>query len=527
MGVKKRLSGVQFDVLLFILILSPFVYIAGAVLMHGVPDVTLSGDGALLEMSTRSLFSRGILLGPYSRFLFFHPGPLYYLIRYPLYMLLGQRNSSFLIVTSLISMASLFGGWYVVRKLTSKFTSILFSAVFALFLINTDKALWLSEWNPHIIMLPMILFTVVVAAVGCRNFKYLSLCVIAGSFVAQTHIGGIPVLFFSFLFALLCICFPSVLSSGKTEIQSGYRKRLLVSFALLLLLWAPPIYEEISAETQGNISMIREFFAQNEPDQSIETALEPWVNMLTDFELKSFLRSLCENGMLVPVAYCVIAFRVLFLAMGYSLLRRKGTCSFLCSLNLICILLHGVTLYSVSQIRGEINPYLLEWMKIIAPLSLFAILASLFVFIGVGSKAEIVKKYSRWIFVLLILYASVALPLEARGYFRTDPDESRYYVERVIQQLATPLQKVMDQQPDNYFVIKLESQDCWSVMFGLMNELEKKGYKICLEDNDFFVSTEPPCDASIRILHLGTLTDRGGSNPTLIARYDNVGIILQ
>ena len=200
MEVKKVLSKVKLDVLLFVLILSPFIYIAGVVLLQGVPDATVSGDGALLEMSTRSLFSRGILLGPYSRFLFFHPGPLYFFIRYPFYMIMGQRNASFLIVTALISMASLFGGWYVVRKLTNKFTSILFSAVFALFLMNTDKTLWLSEWNPHIIMFPMLLFAIVMAAVSCRKFKYLYLGVIAGSFVAQTHIGGIPALVFSFPF---------------------------------------------------------------------------------------------------------------------------------------------------------------------------------------------------------------------------------------------------------------------------------------------------------------------------------------
>ncbi len=524
--MKEILSKARFDVLLFVLILSPFIYIAGVVLLNGVPDATVSGDGALLEMSTRSLFSRGILLGPYSRFLFFHPGPLYFFIRYPFYMIMGQRNSSFLIVTALISMVSLLGGWYVVRKLTNTFTSILFSAVFALFLMNTDKTLWLSEWNPHIIMFPMMLFTVVMAAVSCRKFKYLFLAVITGSFIAQTHIGGFPALVVSSLFALSCTFFPSILSSVKRNIQPGFRKRLIVSFAVLLLLWALPIYEEISAETQGNMSIIREFFAESEPDQSIETSTEPWATMLTGFELESFLRPLREKGILVPVAYCVIAFRILFLTMGYSLLRRKGNCSFLCSLNVISILLHGVTLYSISQIRGELNPYLLDWMKIVVPLSLFTILASLFSWIENGSKAIVIRKNFRWVLVLFILYSSLAMPLGLRGYFRTDLDES-LYAERVIQELATPLQEVMDQQPDNYFVIKLESQDCWSVMFGLMNELEKKGYNICLEDNDFFTSTEPPIDASIRILHLGTLTDRGGNNPTLIARYDNVGIILQ
>jgi len=526
LSVKKAFSWLQSDVLLFVLILSPFLYIAGVVLWHGVPDITNAGDGALLEMSTRSLFSRGILLGPYSRFLFFHPGPLYFLLRYPFYMLMGQRNSSFLIVTTLISMVSLFGGWYIVRKLTNKPTALIFSAVFALFLLRTDKVLWLSEWNPHIILFPLILFTVVMAAVSSRKFKYLYLGVLAGSFVAQTHIGGIPVLAFSLVAVLFFVIYPWIVTSDRKRPEPGYLKHLLVSFVLLLLLWAPPIYEEITAETQGNMSKIREFFDESEPDQDLTAAFEPWSGMLTSFELEGFYQHLRGNELVGLFSNIIVALRLLFLAMGFSLLRRKGRYGFLCSLNLICIIMHGVTYYSVSQIRGELNPYLIEWMKIVAPLSLFTILSSSFALIGRGDKAVVVKKYSRWILILFILYASTALPIEASGYFRTDLDQS-LYAELVVQELSVPLEELMNQQPETYFILKLESQECWLVMFGLMNELEKQEYRICLEDNVWFSSIQPPGDAATRILHIGTLTDWGENNPTLIARYNDIGIILQ
>lgn len=523
MVLKKKLTWLRSDVLLFALILTPFLYVAGTVLCHGVPDVTNSGDGALLEMSTRSLFSRGILLGPYSRFLFFHPGPLYFALRYPFYMAMGQRNSSFLIVTALISMASLFGGWYIVRRLTNRLTSILFSAVFALFLLNTDKVLWLSEWNPHIIMFPIMLFTVVMAAVSSREFKYLYVGVIAGSFVAQTHIGGIPALVVSAIMALLCVVYPWIITSGGNAMRQGYFKHLMISLALLLLLWAPPIYEEITAENQGNMSEIREFFEESESDQDIVTAFEPWSSMLTGFELGRFTRPLRENELTDTAATLIVALRMLFLAMGFAILRRRGKSGFLCSLNLICLLIHGITFYSVSQIRGELNPYLIEWMEVIAPLSVFTILSSCLVLIG---RTGTLQKYLKWFLVTFIVYSSIALPLNVQGYFRTDLDQS-FYAETVVQKLSVPLQEIMNQQPETYFILKLESQECWLLMFGLMNELEKQGYQVCLEDNAWFTSTLPQDNAPVRILHLGTLTGVGETNPDLIARYDNIGIILQ
>ncbi len=526
MNIKKITSWLQSDIFLFILMLSPFIYIIGKVLFSGVPDVTNSGDGALLEMSTRSLFSRRILLGPYSRFLFFHPGPLYFFVRYPFYVIMGQRNSSFLIVTSLISMASLFGSWFIVKKLLSKFASYLFIAVFALFLLNTDKVLWLSEWNPHIILFPVMLFSVVMAAVSCRNTKYLYLGVITGSFVAQTHIGGIPVLAGSFVIAVLCAVYPWIISSSKNKINPRIIKQLLISFVFVLLLWASPIYEEITADEQGNFGKIQEFFEETESDHDLETAFDPWSNTLTSFELDKFSMHLKESGLESVVSLIVVAFRMLLLVIGFSLLRRRGKFGFLCALNLICLVLHGVTYYSVSQVRGELYPYLIEWMKMLAPLSLFTILVSLYSLLSGSNKVTVFRKYFAVVVIVFVFYSSFILVRDVNGYFNADSHDLQY-AEKVVQELSIPLGDLMEQHPESYFILKLQSRDCWQVMFGLMNKLEKEGYNICMDDNVWFTSTLPPAGTPTRILHIGSLNSTGINNPGVIARHNDIGVILQ
>jgi len=516
------------ELLLFVLVLVPFLYVAVSVVASGVPDAVNAGDGALLEMSTRSLFSRGILLGPYSRFLFFHPGPIYFAVRYPLYMLLGQRNSSFLLTTVLISVLSLFTSWYIVRRFTGRFTSVVFASVVALFLLNTDKVLWLSEWNPHIIMFPVLLYLLAMTAVGLRKMKYIYPAVISGSFVAQTHIGGIPLLAGVAVAAILFAVFPGIISSEKERWVKRDWKHLILGAALLLLLWAPPLYEELSSEGNGNLTMIREFLENSEPDQDIGTAFGSWSSILSGIELNRFARTLkaLKPEVTESLLNVVTALRLLFLSVGFSLMRRRGKFRFLSALSLICILAHGVTLYSVSQIRGDLHVYLVEWMGVISIVSMFAILAAFLALFNESGKSAMTNKYTGMLLVAFIVFASVVVTVDAGGYFNPGLNPS-WSNEIAVQELSTQLAESIDRQSDDYYLMKLESQERWAVMMGLMNTLEKQGYPVCMEDNAWFVSTLPLKGAETRIIRLGTLTANGVNNPNLIARYEDVGVITQ
>ena len=86
-------------------------------------------------------------------------------------------------------------------------------------------------------------------------------------------------------------------------------------------------------------------------------------------------------------------------------------------------------------------------------------------------------------------------------------------------------QEYIDQQPHHFYVLRLHSQNCWPVMAGLMNTLDKHGYPICMEDNILFVS-DPPPGVVARVLHLGYINEVGENMPGLIGRYREIGIIL-
>ena len=54
----------------------------------------MDGDYAGLEIATRYVFTGRTLLGPYSRFMFNHPGPLYFFVIAPIYVLLGRTEGN-------------------------------------------------------------------------------------------------------------------------------------------------------------------------------------------------------------------------------------------------------------------------------------------------------------------------------------------------------------------------------------------------------------------------------------------------
>lgn len=488
--------------------------------------MTNGGDGALLEMSTQDVFSRSILLGPYSRFLFFHPGPMYFLLRYPVYMLSGCRNSSNLLTTVLIVVSCLFGSWHIIRKKLGSSASLIFTVVMALYFLNTDKILWLSEWNPHVIMFPVLLYAISMAAFAARSFRFFYLSVLTGSLAAQTHIGSIPTLLALFLTGLLCAVFLWIVCSSRERLLPVNWKHVLIGTGVLVLFWIPPLYEQFTADDKGNMTVIQEFFEENNPEVSVRRAVNAWSRSLTTLELRPFTHELRESDPSGLVPLSVIAVRLLLLSAGFSLLRRRGNSSFLCALNLIVIAAHGAAYYSISQIRGELNPYLLDWMTVITPLSLFTIAASIAKLFGHAVNSEKIGKYLSFAAMGFLVFAVFSITRDVSGYFRTELDRSLEN-EIAIDSISSDLAQVMDQDSTVFYVLEMHTWDCWIVMTGLMNTLEKQGYNIVMADNVWFKPTPVPDGYSSRTFHIGYLNETGEAMPGLVSRYDRIGVLLQ
>ena len=486
-----------------------------------------SGDGALLELSTRNLFTRGILLGPYSRFHFFHPGPFYFFLRFPLYILSGCRNSSFLITTSLIALGSMYGAWHILRKRLGNTAALLFSVCSAFFLLHMSKTIWLSEWNPFVIIFPVLLFCISAAAFAGRFRGAFLLMVLSGSFVAQTHLGGIPSLASVFLIGLICFVYQWVIRTDQRNSPLVKWKQYLPGILLLFVLWLPPLYEQVSAEGKGNMTKIQEFFEDGKPDATHSEAFSEWSRSISAFELGSLPEQMNRNDSSGTLALVTVALKLLFLSMGYSLLRKRGDQSFMSSLNLICIGLYGASWYSVLQIRGDLNPYLVTWMEVIAPVSLFTILYSfLLVFREKFSRVKIKPVFISLGLLAALMVVTFLNVQDVRGYFRMELDPS-WEEEIAVRELSEQLAGELVIDGNDFYTLNLYSPETWPVLFGLMNQLEKQGYPVGVQDNFMFVPTPLPKGINPRNLYIGILNEQQTEIPGLVASCNGIGLILE
>ena len=155
---------------------------------------TSTSDTAVIESFTL-LASRGdLLLGPYSRFQWHHPGPIYFFWMAPFYVLSGARTTGLNAAALLLNLLALTAvGWTLVRRAGGAL-GVGITAALALFLWRTPELL-ISPWNPHIPVLAIVAFLVVAADAVSGTPAALPLALVLGSLAGQTHVALLPLTF--------------------------------------------------------------------------------------------------------------------------------------------------------------------------------------------------------------------------------------------------------------------------------------------------------------------------------------------
>ena len=125
-----------------------------------IPVEIPSGDMALLELYTRQAARGELLLGPYSRFQWHHPGPLMFYLASPLYAgASGGHFASLRVSALLLNIGCLVASLAIIRRHGGRALLLSTGVTLALFLWRVSDAL-VSPWNPHLLLLPLVLLLV-------------------------------------------------------------------------------------------------------------------------------------------------------------------------------------------------------------------------------------------------------------------------------------------------------------------------------------------------------------------------------
>ncbi|MDQ6837142.1 MAG: hypothetical protein M3137_02040, partial [Actinomycetota bacterium] len=149
------------------------------------------GDQALLEMGARRAMHLQELVGPYSRFGWHHPGPaLFYVLALPTWLFGSGPGIS--VGTALINGAAAVATVAYVWRRWGGVPALWASAALSGLCLGLSFFDLLYPWNPDVLALPIVAFTVLWADAVRGHVTALVWAAVLGSFVVQAHISTAP-----------------------------------------------------------------------------------------------------------------------------------------------------------------------------------------------------------------------------------------------------------------------------------------------------------------------------------------------
>ena len=440
-----------------------------------MPDAAVVGDGAVLELQARQTARGENLLGPYSRFHFNHPGPIYFFLMLPLYYLSGQAHGSFFFTSVLINLAAVALIFLTIRRLSW----LLFlgtATMLSSYLVHLGPGTLFSAWNPEITILPFgsAVFCLAAAVSGRPVFFFPAVAML--SFALQSHVAyAVPTVLIG-LAAVGLFLFPVLV--GNASKRRGDWRVTVGALLFLVLLWSPTIYEEL-ASGDGNLSKAVSFFALGHEHKSADVALQVLKQRLSGFLLDGLGRSGIDSSIHLWLSLIV----VFGLPVAWFFARRRGD-ALPASLSLFGLVGLGGALFSVTRIVGPVHEYLVGWISVLGLVGFTSIvmaLASLVVGPAVrihfGTNLVLV-----FLFSLMSLFNLRAAWVPLRLQEWTDIP-----VHRNTQRLSWKTIEWLRDKGAPEVEVRIVSGSTWPAAAGLILQLDKQRVQYCVENSWLFM----------------------------------------
>jgi hypothetical protein len=443
---------------------------------RGADNPPSTSDTAVIESFT-ILASRGnLMLGPYSRFQWHHPGPLCFFWMAPFHVLSGARTTGLNAGALLLNLlAGTMAGWVLVRRANGAFA---LGAVVALglFVWRTPELL-VSPWNPHLPVLATIALLVTAAdAISGTDAAFLPTLLFA-SFVGQTHLALLP---------LAITVGGIVLLARVVRIIRGSDERPRVARGALatmglLVVWLPTLLEQHSSEP-GNLAAIWTFFtSQERHGQPFNHALSAWADMMAGSVRPDFYVARGWRFVESPVRWAEILACVQMLALVAVFTRGwRRRMPFDASLAALLLVASLVALWSATNIEEEIFDHAVFWMSGIGALNLGALASLAFEGIAVwtgGRRLRPLASIGGFALAGMVFLGGIR---ELRGSVQRSFSPGPESV--AAREVASDLQRFLEGAGVERPLI-LFDQDAWGMDAGVVLQLQKAGVPVAVEDD--------------------------------------------
>ncbi len=304
--------------------------------------VFLRGDLALIDLSVRNAGRLHQVLGPYDRFGWHHPGPVYFYLVASVARVVGGGLQAQAVGAALLNGLSVGGVVFVVGRLAGRRAAVGAGALLAAAVAVLGPVVMINPWNPYVVVLPVLLVGVLSVGAACGVTTCWAAAALVGTFVVQTDVGTLPV-----------VAAALVLSGASWLIWKPQRTALtkapaaVVLLVLAVALWVPPLVQQLTG-SPGNLGQIVSFMTAGHPRAGLPAA----VRALGSAQLNVVgLSSGGAVGLLLPVALGSTG-----VVWGT---RRRSL--FAAAAGALCLLSVVVSIAAAAAVVGPVYRYLIEW----------------------------------------------------------------------------------------------------------------------------------------------------------------------
>ena len=329
-------------------------------------------DLAMTELRVRDVFtSRTPLIGLPGRIgrtladQGSHPGPLSFYALAPTYRLLGRSAWTLQAGTVVVHGLAVITALLIARRRGGAALTIALAAVLAVLMRGYGLETLTEPWNPYLPILWWFVFLLAVWSVVIGDVRLLPVAVFAASFCAQTHV---PYLAMTAGLGGLAVVAAAAWWVRRPDRRGDVVRWAAVALALGLLLWAPPLVDQVTAD-RGNLTKLAEHFTDPPEDPvGVGTGVELALLHLDVANLASgqggttgsLVTATAEpEGSVVPG---LVLLGIWAVAVGFALrLRRRPEVVPVLGLHAVVAagLLFGAV--SMSRIFGDLWYYLMLW----------------------------------------------------------------------------------------------------------------------------------------------------------------------
>jgi hypothetical protein len=442
---------------------------------RGAGPVTPVSDTAVIESYTLYASRAELLVGPYSRYGWHHPGPLYFYLLAPVYALAGKSTPGLSAGALLINVASVVVLAWVLVRAAGGWLTVTVAASMAVYVWRLAPLL-VSAWNPHVVVLPLAALAVVAAAVATGEIGLLPLGVGLASFVMQTHLGVVP--------TTVALCAVLAVATWQAAGDAMRRRRAVIgAAAVFAVLWAVPVAEQVSARP-GNMTAIWRFFSSpNRGHQAVAAAYAAWSDMVTGIarpdlrvaDGSPFRRSRWRPAR--TAAGCeIVALAAIALIAG----RRRR---FEAALAVVLLLALAVAFVAVTRIDDVIIDHEVFWISALGALAFATIAGAV---LSAAWRSEAPKQLAAGAAVFASAFAAYVSVGELRAITKRtfDPDPARRAAAIVGEALERRVRST-GARP----LIQIDQNE-WPVAAGALLHLQRSRLPFAVEDDWLVMFTE-------------------------------------